>query len=227
MFADSNFKFNENGGKFSERVKNTVEKGEIACYELFLLFTVFSKDLSYFTWYLHVYSTSLLKTLWDKEKLLVSCNFSFSHSVFYLFGELSSISIKFEFVDCNIFVWRSLKFVVGKGLRLKPLFTRLRVSQFSDSETSDVTESTDMSEAGDCSSGMLLSTSESSSHAAFTPVKQTHLWPTVYPHVTSWKEFCNLPQTAEFYTCLIHQSVLEQDTLDQYPCTGECQDVHE
>ena len=30
-FADNNlFKFDENGGKFSERVKNTVGKGEIA-----------------------------------------------------------------------------------------------------------------------------------------------------------------------------------------------------
>ena len=30
--------------------------------------------------------TSLLKTLWEKEKLLIKSNFSFSHSVFYLFG---------------------------------------------------------------------------------------------------------------------------------------------
>ena len=26
-------------------------------------------------WFLHVYSTSLLKTLWEKEKLLVTSNF--------------------------------------------------------------------------------------------------------------------------------------------------------
>ena len=39
-------------------------------------------------WFLHVCSTSLLKTLWKKEKLLVTSNFSFSHSVFYLFEEL-------------------------------------------------------------------------------------------------------------------------------------------
>ena len=32
------------------------------------------------------WETSLLKTLWEKEKLLVMSNFSFSHSVFYLFG---------------------------------------------------------------------------------------------------------------------------------------------
>ena len=48
--ADNNFKFDENGRKFSKRVENTVGKAEIACYEKlryeqFLLFTVFSRDL--------------------------------------------------------------------------------------------------------------------------------------------------------------------------------------
>ena len=37
-------------------------------------------------WFLRVCSTSLLKTLWEKEKLLVMSNFSFSHSVFYHYG---------------------------------------------------------------------------------------------------------------------------------------------
>ena len=36
-------------------------------------------------WFLRVCSTSLLKTLWEKDKLLVTSNFSFSHSVFYPF----------------------------------------------------------------------------------------------------------------------------------------------
>ena len=36
--ADDNFKFDENGSKFSKRVENTVGKGEIARYEQFLLF---------------------------------------------------------------------------------------------------------------------------------------------------------------------------------------------
>ena len=35
-FTDDNFKFDENGVKFSERVENTVEKEEIARYEQFL-----------------------------------------------------------------------------------------------------------------------------------------------------------------------------------------------
>ena len=37
-FADDSFKLVENGGKFSERVENTVGKGEIAHYEQFLIF---------------------------------------------------------------------------------------------------------------------------------------------------------------------------------------------
>ena len=54
-----------------------------------------------------------LKTLWKKEKLLVTNNFSFSHSVFYPFGELPAILIKFEIVVCKLFsVWKNLKFVV-------------------------------------------------------------------------------------------------------------------
>ena len=37
-FADDNFKFGENGRKFSKQVENTVRKGEIAHFEQFLLF---------------------------------------------------------------------------------------------------------------------------------------------------------------------------------------------
>ena len=37
-FADNNFKFDENGRKLPKRFENTVGKGEIACYEQFLLF---------------------------------------------------------------------------------------------------------------------------------------------------------------------------------------------
>ena len=48
-FADNNFKFNEKGRQFSTPVGNTMGKGEIACYDQFLL---------------------------------VTSNFSFSHSVF-------------------------------------------------------------------------------------------------------------------------------------------------
>ena len=38
MFADNNFEFDENDGKFSKRIENTVGKGEIARHEQFVLF---------------------------------------------------------------------------------------------------------------------------------------------------------------------------------------------
>ena len=54
-------------------------------------------------WSLHVCSASLLKTLWEKEKLLVTSNFSFSQSVFYLFEGLSAVISKTEIVICKLF----------------------------------------------------------------------------------------------------------------------------
>ena len=44
-----------------------------------------------------------LKTLWEKEKLIVMSNFSLSNSVFYLFGQLSAIFVKFKIVVCKLF----------------------------------------------------------------------------------------------------------------------------
>ena len=37
-FLDNNFKCDENGRKFSKQVQKTVGKGEIACFQQFLLF---------------------------------------------------------------------------------------------------------------------------------------------------------------------------------------------
>ena len=53
--------------------------------------------------FLRVCRTKVLKTLWGKEKLLVTSNFSFSHSVFYPIRELSAIYIKFKIVVCLLF----------------------------------------------------------------------------------------------------------------------------
>ena len=85
--------------------------------------TVYNDQLSYRLWWLNpfrnklwflrVWSASLLKTLWEKEKLLVTSNFSFSHSVFYMFVKHSAIFINFW--NCRLLtlsVWESLKFVV-------------------------------------------------------------------------------------------------------------------
>ena len=54
-------------------------------------------------WFLRVCSRSVLKTLWEEEKLLVTSNFSFSHSVFYPFGELCAIFVKLKIVVCKLF----------------------------------------------------------------------------------------------------------------------------
>ena len=64
-------------------------------------------------WFLCVCSTSLLKTLLEKEKLLVTSNFSFSHSVFCPFGELSAILIKF--LSANFQFGMSKICCLGKG----------------------------------------------------------------------------------------------------------------
>ena len=52
--------------------------------------------------FLPVCSTSLLKTLWEMEKLLPNSNFYFFHIHFYSFGELSAVFIKFEIVICKL-----------------------------------------------------------------------------------------------------------------------------
>ena len=74
--------------------KKTVGKGENACSKQFLLFP--QCFLPIWRTYCHFlnpsphndtfwrpWETSLLKTQWEKEKLLVTSNFSYTHSVFY------------------------------------------------------------------------------------------------------------------------------------------------
>ena len=48
--------------------------------------------------FLCVCSMILLKTLWEKDKLLQESSVSFSHSVFYLFEELNAIFIEVQIV---------------------------------------------------------------------------------------------------------------------------------
>ena len=63
-------------------------------------------------WFLRVCSTNLLETLLEKEKLLVTSNFSFSHCVFYLFGELFAIFNNFRTCLHTLLVWKHPKFIV-------------------------------------------------------------------------------------------------------------------
>ena len=68
-------------------------------------------------WFLCVCKTGLLKTLREKEKLLVMNNFTFSHSVFYPFGKLSTIFTEFENVVCKLFQFGQYKMMsFGKAL---------------------------------------------------------------------------------------------------------------
>ena len=80
-----------------------------------------SKDRTEFPnkpWFLRVCSTSLLKTLREKEKLLVTSNFSFSHTVFYPLRELSAIFMYFKIVVCKLFQNRNTpKFVVWERVK--------------------------------------------------------------------------------------------------------------
>ena len=79
--------------------------------------------VSPFPKFLRVFSRSFLKIQWEKEKLLLTSNFSFSHSVLYLFGELSAIIIKVEIVIWKVCrfgrVWNSS---FRKGLNLKSIW---------------------------------------------------------------------------------------------------------
>ena len=72
--------------------------------------------------FLRVFSISLLKTLWEKEKLLVTSNFSFfpqcflpRWKIFYHFHPIQNCHLQ------TLSVWESLKFVVWE--RVKPIET--------------------------------------------------------------------------------------------------------
>ena len=56
---------------------------------------------------------------WEKEKLLVTSNFSFFSTVLYLFGEMSAIFIKLEIVVYILFQFGSVwNLSFGKGLNV-------------------------------------------------------------------------------------------------------------
>ena len=92
-----------------EREENIAGKGKNAGYQHFLLsHNVFKTFLNPFPnrpLFLRVCSISLLKTLWEKEKLLVMSNFSISHCVLYPFV-------------CKLSIWKSLKFVVWERVKV-------------------------------------------------------------------------------------------------------------
>ena len=81
-------------------------------------------------WFLLVCSTSLLKTQWEKEKLLVTSNFSFSHSAFHLLENLLSYSSNLKLSSakslsleeskiCRLYLPNATAFADGKLLVVK------------------------------------------------------------------------------------------------------------
>ena len=68
-------------------------------------------------WFLRVCDTNLLKTLWEKEKLLVTSNFCFSHIVSYLSKNFVPVSSNCRLQTLS--VWKSLKFVVWERVKMK------------------------------------------------------------------------------------------------------------
>ena len=77
MLVTSTFSFSHNV------FKNFLLKGRVWERINFIMFTHIDliNPVPNKPWVLCVCSTSLLKTLWEKEKLVVTSNFSFSHSV--------------------------------------------------------------------------------------------------------------------------------------------------
>ena len=82
-------------------------------------------------WVLCVCSTSLSKTMWEKEKLLVTNNFCFSHNIFYPFKELSTFFIKYEIVIYILFHFGKVENLsFGTGLthhQTMPHFDALKI----------------------------------------------------------------------------------------------------
>ena len=76
------------------------------------------------SWFLLVCSISLWKTLWEKEKLLVTSNFSFSHNC--------RCNQTWNCCLQTLSVWKSLEFVFGKGLKMVTSYVPCQPAQTAD-----------------------------------------------------------------------------------------------
>ena len=97
-------------------------KGRKASNQHFLLFLLYFAPFNPFPnkpWFLRVCSTRLLKTLWEKEKLLVRRNFSFSQCFLPVWRNFCHFH---PIQNCRLqtlSVWKSLKFVVWERVNRK------------------------------------------------------------------------------------------------------------
>ena len=130
LLLTSNFSFSYNVSYSFRELSTTFIKSKIVLCNLFNPFP--NKP-----WFLWIYSTSLLKTLWEKEKMLVTSIFSFSHSVFYSIRKINHHFSNIQLVVCKCFqfghvrnsvVWERVKFgsvynfLFGKGLKVPSLW---------------------------------------------------------------------------------------------------------
>ena len=67
--------------------------------------------------FLRVCSTSLLKTLWEKEKLLVTSNFSFSQCILPIWRTFYNFDQELNCHLQTLSVWKSLQFVIWERLK--------------------------------------------------------------------------------------------------------------
>ena len=82
-------------------------------FSLILMHTVSKNVLNPFPnkpWFLRVYGTILLKTLWEKEKMLVTSIFSFSYSIFYSIKQINHHSQHSIFWLQVLSIWLCPKF---------------------------------------------------------------------------------------------------------------------
>ena len=93
--------FSHHGSEDYDENKSQLHKTAMTTYkhEKDLYFTLFQTSPGFYVSAVLIF----LKTLWKKEKLLVTSNFSFSRSVFYLFRNFSAIIVKRKIVVCKVF----------------------------------------------------------------------------------------------------------------------------
>ena len=93
-----------------------------ACQRAILHFNPFPNK----PWFLYVYITSLLKILWEKEKLLVAVSFPFPTVFSTLFENLLPFSSSLKLSSANCFSLEQSEILpFGIGLRFTYLFDKL------------------------------------------------------------------------------------------------------
>ena len=120
----SNYLSSAKRGKKKELMSHFLVTTTITLFSTFILINL---TLSQTNFAFHVSADIVfIKTLWEKEKLLVTSNFSFSRSVFHPFGELSAIYFKLEIVVCKLFQFgRVYNLSFGKELITPTICTAL------------------------------------------------------------------------------------------------------